>query len=66
VALKAGKSAKVRFTITPELMAQVNEQGESVVEPGTLRVTIGSASPGPRSIELGAPMPAVATIEIAG
>jgi beta-glucosidase len=64
VRVKAGKSAQVRFEITPGMMAQVNEQGESVVEPGTMTVTIGGASPGKRSRDLGAPEPAVATIEI--
>lgn len=64
VRVKAGKSAQVRFTITPGMMAQVNEQGESVVEPGMMTVTIGGASPGKRSRALGAPEPAVARIEI--
>jgi beta-glucosidase len=55
--LKPGESAKIKFTVTPEMMEIVNEDGESVLEPGEFKVTIGGSSPGKRSLELGAATP---------
>ncbi len=55
--LKSGESSRIKFTITPEMMEIVNEDGESVLEPGEFKVTIGGSSPGKRSLELGAAIP---------
>jgi len=55
--LKPGESSRIKFTITPEMMEVVNEDGESVLEPGEFKVTIGGSSPGKRSLELGAAIP---------
>ena len=55
VFLKAGQSKRIKFTLPGEAMLFVNEQGESVMEPGQFRLTVGSCSPGKRGIELGAP-----------
>lgn len=55
--LKPGESTLVEFTITPEMMQIVNNNGESVLDPGEFKITIGGSSPGKRSIELGAPTP---------
>lgn len=49
-----GASAKVSFTITPQMMELVNDKGQSVVNPGNVRVHIGGSLPGSRSEELGA------------
>lgn len=54
VALKPGESATIPFTIIPEMMMLVNEEGKSVLEPGSFRVQIGGCSPGARGQELGA------------
>ncbi len=45
------------FAITPEMLETVNEQGVAIQEAGTFTVTIGGASPGARSVELGAAPP---------
>lgn len=52
--LKKGETAVVQFTVTPEMMMLVNDDGEKVLEKGQFKITIGGASPGARSAELGA------------
>ena len=52
--LEAGTSQEVSFAITPEMMSSVDESGKSVIGKGNILVTIGGASPGKRSLELGA------------
>jgi beta-glucosidase len=55
--LKPGQSARVKFTITPEMMQLINENGESVLPTGTIKLVIGDASPGQRSLDLGTAKP---------
>ncbi|MGD2175453.1 MAG: fibronectin type III-like domain-contianing protein, partial [Candidatus Brocadiaceae bacterium] len=64
VSLAAGESATVEFRITPEMMELVNEEGESVLEPGAFTVTVGGCSPGARGEQLGAPEPASADFKV--
>jgi len=59
--LEPGQQRTVAFTITPEMMSVVDENGDSRLEPGQFRVTIGGCSPGKRSTDLGAPQPVQAT-----
>jgi len=62
--LKPGETQAVSFTITPEMMMLVDEEGEQVLEPGEFRLTIGSCSPGQRGQILGAPRPVIANFNI--
>lgn len=55
VRLKPGESAQVKFTVTPDMLAMVNEKGERIVEPGKFKIFIGGAVPGNRSETLGMP-----------
>ncbi len=64
VALKPGQKKAVRFTITPEMMSLVDEDGQSVLEPGEFRITVGGCSPGGRGIALGAARPSQATFVV--
>jgi len=64
VHLKPGASQKLRFTITPDMLALVDNQGQKRLEPGEFRITIGGACPSPRSMELGAPKPVAATLRV--
>jgi beta-glucosidase len=50
IRLKPGQSREIAFTITPEMMSLVNEDGDSVLEPGQFTVTVGGCSPGKRSV----------------
>lgn len=54
VKLVPGASAEVVFTLTPDMFAVIDNNGNPVVEPGPVRVYIGGALPGPRSEALGA------------
>lgn len=58
VKLAPGASATVDFTITPEIMAVVTEDGRCVIESGSFKVYVGGAAPHRRSQELGMPGPA--------
>lgn len=64
VALTAGEAHTLSFTITPEMMSFVNDDGILTLEPGTFRLEVGGCSPGLRGRELGAPQPVTATFEI--
>jgi beta-glucosidase len=65
VRILPGKKVRVKFQITPAMMELVTEEGTSVLEPGTFTVTVGSSSPDPKSVPLGAPKPAQASFELA-
>ncbi len=57
VHIKAGQTRRLRFSLSPEAMQFVDENGEQRLEPGQFRLTVGSCSPGTRGPELGAPQP---------
>jgi beta-glucosidase len=63
VRLAPGKSANVKFQVTPEQMALIDEQGQERLEPGTFTVTISGCSPDPRNQQLGASRPSAAKFE---
>ena len=44
VALKAGESKRISFTLTPEHLRYYNLEMERVVEPGTFKVMVGGSS----------------------
>ena len=54
VDLKAGASKKIKFTITPEQLMLVNNNGESVLEKGEFKIYVGGSVPSQRSVDLGA------------
>jgi beta-glucosidase len=58
VAIAAGATTEVAFRLPSAAFRLVNQHGESVWAPGRFGVVIGSASPGPRAVALGAPAPA--------
>ena len=64
ITLLPGASQKVRFTITPDMMKLVNEDGKSVLNSGEIKVSIGGSLPSQRSEDLGAAKPAKAQIII--
>jgi beta-glucosidase len=57
VHLKPGEHTVITFTVTPETMNMVNDDGKRVLEPGEFRVTVGGCSPSERGVRLGAPAP---------
>jgi beta-glucosidase len=64
IALKPGQSQTVTFTITPEMMSLIDDNGATVLEPGQFRITVGVCSPGPRGSALGASQPAQAVFTV--
>ena len=54
ISLEAGASQEISFIVTPELMSSVDESGKGVIGKGNILLTIGGASPGKRSLDLGA------------
>lgn len=64
VSLKAGESKIVEFTITPEKMMLVDDDGKLRLEAGSFCVEVGGSSPGGRSQVLGAPMPVSAVFTL--
>lgn len=65
ILLKAGECRKISYTLTPEMMSFIDEEGKSRLEPGEFLVKIGGCSPGNRGLELGAPQPAHAMFRMA-
>lgn len=54
ISLTPGASTKITFEISPEMMAQVNNNGESNVMPGQVKISIAGSLPINRSQILGA------------
>jgi beta-glucosidase len=65
VRLAPGEQRRLSYTITPEMMALIDEDGSAVVEPGEFRITIGGCSPSARGEVLGAPSPVTGTFVLA-
>ena len=57
VYVRAGRHRTLRFSLLPEAMQFVDEDGAHRLEPGRFRLTVGSCSPGRRGVELGVPEP---------
>jgi beta-glucosidase len=64
VAVPARGSVTVEFKLSAEAFAQVDAAGRQVHVPGAYGVAVGSASPGQRALDLGAPAPATGTITL--
>jgi beta-glucosidase len=62
--LAAGASQKVKFTITPDMMKLVNDEGKSVLNDGNIKVSIAGSLPSQRSEDLGAAKPVEATFAV--
>jgi len=64
VTLQAGQARTLSFTITPEMMSFINDNGEPTLEPGAFRLEVGGCSPSLRGQELGAPKPVTARFAV--
>jgi beta-glucosidase len=64
VRLLPGEVRKLVFTLTPEAMMLVDEDGRHTLEPGEFQVIVGGCSPGSRSQQLGVPVPQVAQFTV--
>jgi beta-glucosidase len=64
VRLAPGERRTLECTITPELLALVDEDGKPRLEPGQFRISVGGCSQGARGAPLGAPEPAEAIFTV--
>ncbi len=66
VFVEAGSEKEVTFTLTPRQMALVDNDGNTVLEPGTFEVYIGGSQPDARSIKLTGTPVQKAAFEVTG
>ena len=64
VSVAPGESETVEFTVTPDMLSVVDDDGKAVVVKGRYRLTVGGASPGSRAVALGAPEPAKGVVTV--
>jgi beta-glucosidase len=64
VPLKPGQKKTVKFTITPEMMMLIDEDGKQKLEAGKFSLTVGGCSPSTRGVTLGAPSPVSIEFEV--
>jgi len=64
VSLKPGQEREVRFVVTPEMLSTVAKDGSRSVLPGSYRITVGGASPGPRAQALGGARPVAGLVTV--
>jgi beta-glucosidase len=62
--LAAGASKVVKFTVTPDMLSLVNDNGETLETTGKVTVYVGGSSPMQRSETLGIAKPAVGNVAI--
>ncbi|MEO8853364.1 MAG: glycoside hydrolase family 3 C-terminal domain-containing protein [Ginsengibacter sp.] len=65
ITLLPGASETIKFTVTPDMMKLINEDGKSVLNPGQIKINLAGSLPSQRSVDLGAakPVDAVLTVE---
>jgi hypothetical protein len=64
VALSPGETAVVSLTIPDKGWYHYDREGRRHLPVGVWRVVVGMCAPGPRGTELGAPLPAEASVEV--
>jgi beta-glucosidase len=64
ISIDAGKTVKVEFEITPNMMETVFEDGSKAIEAGNYKIWIAGSSPVGRSTQLGAPEPVSAIMNL--
>ncbi|MDW7692454.1 glycoside hydrolase family 3 C-terminal domain-containing protein [Flammeovirgaceae bacterium SG7u.111] len=57
VPLKKGEKKSIGFSLDPESLKVVNEEGEKVWRKGEYKIIVGNSSPGELSVKLGAAVP---------
>jgi beta-glucosidase len=62
--LAPGEHRKVRFTLTPEMLSLVNDEGHLTQPSDSITISIGDALPSARSQALGATAPAERTVTV--
>ncbi len=64
VTIEAGEEKEVSFQLNTGDLALITEEGNSIIEKGQFKITIGGSSPGKTSLELGAAKPVEMVFEL--
>ncbi|MFA5257748.1 MAG: glycoside hydrolase family 3 N-terminal domain-containing protein [Opitutales bacterium] len=64
ISIKPGECVELEFNIPAASFMQVDAIGSRVLHPGSYGLVVGSCSPGGRGLELGAPAPAEASVDV--
>lgn len=64
VKLEPGESKDISFEILPEQLAVINDEGQSIIEPGDFEVYVGGSQPDTRSIKLTGKSPLKAVLKV--
>jgi beta-glucosidase len=64
IKVPAQATVNFEFKLTSDVFQLVNAEGKRVLVPGNYRIIVGSASPGPRAVILGAPVPTVCEVRL--
>lgn len=64
VCIPAKATETIRFTITPDMLELIDDEGKEHIEPGEFKVTIGGSSPAAVSQKRGAPTPVSAVFKL--
>ena len=66
ITLAHGESRRVTFQLTPKDLSLIDGTGKRILEPGTLRISVGGSQPDPRSAELVGQSPVALELEMVG
>lgn len=64
VSLKKGEKKTINYTLQPDDLKVINEDGESIWRKGKYKIVVGNASPGDLSVRLGASVPQETVIQL--
>jgi len=64
VKIKSGKNRTIHFDVTADMLAMADDEGNMKIKKGLYKIIIAGSSPCKRSLDLGAPQPQVAGLEV--
>jgi beta-glucosidase len=64
ISLKPNESKILKFTISPDMLELINNDGKAILEKGQFNIWIGSSLPTERSMALGMPAPVQAVLTL--
>jgi beta-glucosidase len=64
ISIKPGESKRVTFSIRPEMLELINEEGDPILEKGDFTLTLSGSLPTKRALALGAPAPVQTTLSL--
>jgi beta-glucosidase len=62
--LAPGESATLHFSLDPGQLQLIDENGDSIYEPGVIQIAVGGSQPDEQSVALGAGRPLITTLQL--